>query len=66
MLFPTCNRTVIIAEEKVLDLRRVWTMGGGRCCGEETYSYFGGHQIDLVKDKDQVLVGGFCANVLLN
>ena len=41
-------------------------MGGGRCCGEETYSYFGGHQIDLVKDKDQVLVGGFCANVLLN
>jgi hypothetical protein len=63
LLFPTCNRTIFIAEEKVLDLRRVWMVG---MLWEETYSYFRGHQVDLVENKDEVLVRCFCANVLFD
>lgn len=31
-----------------------------------TYCYLGGHQIDLVQDEDEMLVGGLGANVLLD
>lgn len=32
----------------------------------ETYSYFGGNKIDLVQNKDEMLVWCLCANVLFD